>query len=174
MKKINGNNLPMVTTLLMILEILTPMMFMIPSTTIITVAITFLPISVPAGSHTAPRAVANPTAIADHAIVAMAHFIKPTSKPTKLPNASFAYTYGPPFLLNIPPISAKHKAMDITSRASNTITHKLLTPTKAAALPGSKKIPVPIIALTPKRMILIRPNLLVDIVLLLILLCLLN
>lgn len=92
MKKINGNNLPIVTILLMILEILTPMIFMIPSTTMINVAIIFLPISVLAGSHTAPRAVAKPTAIADQAIVAMAHFIKPTSKPTKLPNASLAYT----------------------------------------------------------------------------------
>ena len=90
MRYIKGINLPVVTILFIILDIFTPIMFIIPSNTSIVIAIIFCTTGFCAGSQTAPNAVGNPIAIAAQAIILIAHFIIPTSNPTKSPNASLA------------------------------------------------------------------------------------
>ena len=65
-------------------------MFINPKNKRIATAITLRQKGVAAKGNTLPNAVGKPTAIAAQAITIIAHFIKPTSKPTNSPKASFA------------------------------------------------------------------------------------
>ena len=139
---------------------LTPIILITVNKTMIIVAMTSFIKSPDSAGIAAPKAVANPTAITAQAMSTTIHLRTPTSNPQKSPKECFAYKYGPPLRVKNPATSAKHSAIQMARNASNNSTPKLAGPIRAYALFGNKKIPVPTMALIPRRTMLQKPNLL--------------
>src|SRR5205814_5282363 len=73
----------------------------------------------------------------------------PTANPTVRPNAASAYTYVPPLRSNIPPSSAKHRAMATHSAPHANSPTTLAAPARAASGASNRYTPEPTMPLTP-------------------------
>src|SRR4029453_19337717 len=96
----------------------------------------------------APRLATSTVATAAIANVSTIHRRNPARNPTKGPNATSMYAYGPPVIDTRLPASARHKTMSPMEMAQSTWATGAVAPSVAAMSAGRRKMPPPIVTLT--------------------------